>query len=750
MSDFILWYRRLPAIHLDAQEETAGAWASGIASNLTDAGLNVVARIGGSIAGTFPRAKATRVLHAALEQIIEGENLSPAVRATIGVTRCSGESGLFDLELDTAQLLANRGRPGEIVLSEEVTHNLTHVLLFDRTVRLGVSGLRGVALDREYPWRQTAVQSVATVVLPDPGQPGFELFEPFVNSVQDGMGKWHILRGDEESGCELWVQAAKKVVKPAWVLHLAPVPGAWETLGSLRLSMAQQWSSVEEIQSRVPTKWQTIARSLITGTPAPKEEVVAFLTNLFEAAPGWVFIDPLTGVDPCSSEVIFRAAGASSQTTVIARIGADAKLPASVQKAVVSDTMTTNLSHSALTLLVRALLGGETSDEVIEKVVRLAQPTVRGVLETTRTVISTADIVPRGDGFRWRKTPRIARQPLPTTSMLDEQFGAFRGQVRRLLECIAICPHGTPNDVQWAVMRSEGIEPERCMEIVDDLRRLHVLAHSSPLRFSNPLPRKTLLHKMSQARRSALRMKAAEALEAYADERVNHSAGTRAFFFLESGEADEAALAFLQAAKAALDADFTRASLRLAAAAVRADDTSEVRAEAQAIENANRETAKTVVDANTLGAKEAHTRATLDRLWEAIEAGDEDGVETLLDAMQARGISVRGSDRVRSLAYLKLGQWDAAAAAMQAAEDRNLSPKEKSRQQLVRGMVKLAAGRIDDAVLEILAVLERARTNSDGPAEAAALMALSAAKRATNDPTDCDQLETRARAILAV
>lgn len=747
MPDFLLWYRRLPAVHLEAQEETAGAWASGIASNFSDAGVDILHRIGGSVAGTFARTNATVVLHTALEQILDGESLSPPVRATIGVTTCTEDPDMLDLHLDTAQLLANRGRAGEIVLSEEATHSLAHVLLFDRTVRLGVSGLRGVALDREYPWRQTAVQSVASVVLPNPGIEGFTLFDPFIEKVREFPGQWHILRGDEESGCELWVQAAKKSLSPAWVMHLAPVPGAWETLGSLRLSLAQQWAGPKDIEERVPRKWRPIAQALISGSMAPKEEVIAFLTGMFDAAPGWVFIDPLSGVDPSSSEVVFRAASASKHTTVIARLEPGARLPAAVQKAVASDTDTTNLDAANLELLAQLLLGKETSAEIVQKVVRLAQPTVRGVLETVRTIISTADVVPRDGSFRWRKTPRMARQPLPTTSMLDEQFGAFRGQVRRLLECIAICPHGTPNEIQWIVMRSEGIEPERCMEIVDDLQRLHILAPSSPLRFSNPLPRKTLLNRMSLARRNALRMKAAEALDATADERVNHAAGTRAFFYLECGENDDAATAFLQAAKAAVECDFSRASLRLAAAAVRAHGTPEVQAEAQLIENANRETEKTVIDATTLGAGEALTRSNLDQLWEAIEAGNEDGVETLLDTMQTRGMSAQATDRIRALAYLKFGKWDAAATAMQAAEHRAAEPAHRNRQQIVRSMVKLAAGRIDDAVLDILAVLERVRTNHDLAGEAAALAALSSVNQAASNPEQSQRLLQRARTL---
>lgn len=779
MERIVVWHRVLSSTR-DEEDHPAplAGWIGHVTGRMREAGGELVAVLGSSVVASFDLPDLPEAVDLALELLDEAERAEPSRRVVIGAAlgeiapvsqSGQGTPGWSGLALDHAQLLANRARAGELVLDPDARDAASSLYLFGRQVGTGAASLRGQAIDRGQP-RREACRRFIRHLRPAPVAPlTEELLAPMRPLAhRDGVHRV-LLRGPTGAGAASWMEALEREVEPPLVLRVAGVPAGLEPLGSLRRALCRRWGSPARVAASVdamgiPKHSTDRLMRLATGEAVGRPDAVTALAELLRGVAlggdrPWIVLDPVTGIDPATIEVVGQVLGGSDAPAalLIARLGLEAQLPeVLVRGGEVTELVVPAMRSADARSVAEVVLGEEPGSEVARRVAVLGGDTPLGVEEAARTLVASGDLVRADDRFVWRVGPRSGVRAIPTEALIDERLSALEEEPHRVLEVTCVTPIGTDPQVVRRVVLADGLSPGACDASIERLR-LEAFLGSDPseLRPTSETLRQVVIQSMPPARNAELHRFVAEALAA--EPHGAFASGTIGYCLAEGGQVGEGARALLEAARAALDAGFARSAVRLAAAAVQFDPSQETRVAAAAVSRSISSRppppgsvrpppgAGRSVVAEIAGAEE-DTEGTLhdlvQRTVRAMIGRDFDAAERFIDMAIAEGCDRPAADRLRAIAHLARGDH---AAAMQALarthEGEGTDRRRAARAALTRALVLMHAGEPAEAVRAGLRALSTARSLRDPRGEAAALHILSACYRTLDRPEDADAIE---------
>lgn len=770
MERLVVWHRVVPPTREVADDLTAvDAWAQRVTHRMRAAGGTVLAAIGASVAVGFDPPDLADALDLCLTLLDEAEQEElppggPKVAFGAAMGAVSEREGVsVGAAIDRAQLLANRARPGELVLDAESREAASTVFLFSRVVGAGAQALKGTALDRGHP-RRAECRSAITHLHPPTVPP---ITEEALAPVREtaARGGLIVLRGPAGAGAGSFLGTLRRALEPSLVLRLAGVPGALEPLGSLRLSLLRRWPEPSDLDAALGDDPPGRAlRRVARGEVSALDETSASLRRVLRrevttpGGPPWVILDPVAGIDPASIAVVSRALDDPDlPVTIIARLGIDAQLPEALRTLPDPlDLVIPALRAEDARAIAKTVLGTGVDDEVVRRVAVLGGDTSLGVVEAARALVAAGDLIHDGEHFAWRVGPRAGIRGIPVEALLEERLKGLEERPSRMLEAICVVPESAPARLADRVAALDGLDDDARKEAVRHLRReayLHPRRHAP----SSTLLRTLVVQHMPPARLAELYRFLAKAMKDPEEEHGTFAQGTIGYYLSEGGHPAEGAAALLAAGLAAVRGGYPRAAVRLAAAAVQFHPTEETKNEASHITRLVRGSVRptapppSVHDTVEIPLAEAIQQTPappeLDEpvskvAVEALLSGDFETVDRCLETAIAEGRDLAAADRLRAMAALARGDLSMAMDALARVRLKDHGdPRRVARDSLTLSWVLLHRGEAVQAVRAGLTALGASRKLKDPRGEAAAMHTLSACYRALGRPDDAEAIE---------
>lgn len=763
MELLVVWLRWLAQGHDGVEEARAAtAQARAVAARLVAVGGDVRAQISGTVVATFDPADALDAIDALLDLCDEADRGESPVRMAFGVALgCVDVDGgsLVGAAVDHAQALAARARDGEVVLDRGARERNAHGLLFAREVSTSPSGARGFTLDRAHP-RRAACHDALSRLQPAPiAPPQRPLAEALERAAAEPRPPRVLLGGSFAAGARTLVTALARTAESVLLLDLAGVPGGLDPLGSLGAALRLAESAWTGLAPALTAP----LRALAAGHIVPRAEAEAALAGLIaaQASEGrrvWFLLDPVTALDPSSVALVaLVSARADSPALVIARLPEGTAPP----RALAEGATVIALSLPALTpadalVVAGGILGADAEPSLTRRLALLGGETPAGLLEAACALAATGDVVRRDERLTWRRAPRAASGPAPLQSLVSERLALLDEDAQRTLEVLCVLAEAAPAAIARHVAALDGLDAERFARGLGTLRSERLWAPPPEPAQPGFVVRSVVLEGLPPARLAELHRLSARALRAYADtdEQV-FFLGSVASHLAEAGLAEDAAATLLRGAARARGAGLERASLRLAAAAVRVDPRDETRRAAASFAS------ERGPDTGVVAEPEAHAGASLEtsagtpaptesldtanRAVRAIIARDFDAVERVVEAALAAGGPPAAAERIRAVAQLARG--DAGRALRTLRRQHGAGPggqAESTRAMLALALVLAGSGDPVGAVRAAIAALANARRRGDTNGEQAALRTLARCYRALGRARDAERFENRA------
>jgi hypothetical protein len=742
----VVWLRWIIAARDGAEEaRAAAAQARAVSARLVAVGGDVLTQLSGTVVATFEPSDLPDALDAMLDLCDEADHGESPVRIALGLAlgALGDEGGVpVGAALDRAQALASRGRDGEIVLDQEARDRAAPAFLFSRVMAVGPGGPRGFAIDRKFPRREPcreAVRGLGEPIVPPAHAALLALLRDAATSAAPGRV---LLRGGFGEGARTTLAALARELRPGLVLDLRPVPGALDPLGSLAAALRLAAPLLPLGLPGTPTLTAIADAREVTHADALAALVGLVANAAHEGKRVWFLLDPLVGLDPASVELVAEATGDQGcAALVVARLPVGAKAPSVLLRGgTVTDRVLPSLRTADARAIASDLLGASTDDDVARRVAVLGGDSPVGVLEATRTLLATGELVRRDDAFVWRLAPRASAASATPETLVSERLAMLDENAYRALEALCLTPEGAPPAIARHIAANDGMSAEAWARGFATLEAEGVLPQRAALATAPFLVRNVVVEALQPARASELHRFAAEALRAEDSPGVRaFGAGTIARYLVEGGRPAAASELLLRTAERAREAGFERAAVHLAAAAVRADPT-----------DATRRAAAALVAEAPKQSEYPPARAdsdTVERAVRAIVAKDFDAVERVVEAAVAAGGAPAAAERIRAVAQLARGDVGAALRTLQRnrrlARDGDTSAS-AARASLALALVLLNAGDPIPAVRAAVGALASARARSDARGEDAALRALASCYRALGRMDDAARLDQRA------
>ena len=732
----IVWHRLLPPTRPEQDDPVVAAeWVKAVSARGTGAGGQVLARVGGSVALAFELVDVHQALEFCLGLLSEADELGgthgPRIALGLASGTLSPQDGWFGgSTIDRAQLLAARARRGELVLDEPTRDAVEMTYLFGRTIGSGVSSVRGFAVDRSVPRRAACRAWIRDLkAAPVPSSTADALREIRNRAAESRGSDCIVLRGSGTNGGAAFLEGLAEELQPSVMLHFAGVPGGLEPLGSLRLALSREWGSGPRLEAALGPGSSALGR-VARGMPVEKmvlfDELAALIGRLAENGRPWFVFDPLSSIDPTTLGLI---AGLSACTSLflVVRAPTEAVLPGPFADLPWRQFHLPALSRDDALETARVVLGPSTEDDVVRRVAQFGGESVLGVEEAARALVCSGDLVFDGLRFRWRIGPRPGSSAIPVDRLITERLETLDDTATRMLEAICVSPPGTPRLLGAAIAERDGLSAERRRDATRQLTQEGYLAGGSQLQPSSEVLRAVVIRGMPAGRLAELHRFVADAMGASSLFPGPLSRATTGFFLAQGGNALDGAVATLDAARAALDANMRHAARRLAAAAVQIHPLVEVR---QAAADIAKDAAEDEV------AAEVPERLAA-RAVTALLSGHFDAVDDHLDMAVAEGRDLGAAHRLRAIAALGRGDTNAAFAAFEKAHAKAGDDiGAQARASLTLAWVLLHDGDGESCIRAGLAALAAARRMKDPRGEAAAMHTLSAAMRAMGRESD--------------
>jgi hypothetical protein len=766
MERVVLWHRLVPSAQDEVERpEVTEAWLRRAHHGLSRAGGKLLATLGSSLAMTFEVVDLEAAVDAALTLLDEAEREDPPIRACLGIgvgelseAGAKGRGVLRGNAIDRAQLLANRGRTGDLVLDATAQARAESVYLFARHVATGQGTPRGRVVDRAHRRRAECRPAIDRLRPPTmPAAIAEQLGELLALAAADKGSHRVLLRGPVGSGATEWIAHLVEEHGPPLVLRLEAVPAALEPLGSLRLALVgvvEARPKSLDLRSVAPLHKQALA-AIAAGQPVDFGEAVEAVRAFLDAASSghgrpWLIADTLTGVDSASLEVLTEATATDGPSHLfLGRLPPDVRPPPALDRgAPVMELTLPLLKAGDARLVAQGILGAETPDEVTRRVAVLGGYTPLGVAEAARALIAAGDLVEGDNGFTWRLGARGGVSALPVESLIGERLASLEPSPRKVLEGICASPPGSPSRLLRAVIGADGIEGAALDASLEQLRHEALVARTLPWRPTSSVLRAVINQTMPPSRIGELYRFVADGLEATQPPDAHFAEATRGYYLAEGGHENDGARSLLVAGIAAAKHGFGGAAVRLAAAAVQFDPSAETRAAATKLSRSVGTQAKPPpsksfrVPAPTMAPPNLVTQAVRGILRQDFES-----VDRAIDTAIAEGRDRHAANRMRAMGHLARGDLAGAISLVARAVHGGAAQEQtEARNSLARAIVLLHAGEVDDALRDALQALAWARDHAEPRGEAASLRVLAMCFRSLDRPADADALELAAPA----
>ncbi len=773
MERLVLWHRALPRSQRGTTDAPAPVdWTREVARRFEAVGGECLAIVGSAVVMAFEPSRYAQALDLALELLTEADTnakISAVPVISFGVDL--GEviriddpgSGLLvpaGAVLDRAQVLANRARPGEVVLGADAQDLASKRYLFSRMVSAAAGAVQGQAIDRSQPRRNSARLAIADLGEPTL-PPGIrEALEPLAQLADESGNDLVILRGTSSAGAAEYLAQLEQELGPPLVLHFSGVPGALEPLGSLRLALMRRFGSPDAIERAFGEHDEKMAGSLAQmarGEALDDEEVVeAFVALLHHASGGgsrsWLLLDPIAAIDPASLKLVSRIRGnASIDALIVIRLPRKGRLPEVLGEVPhARQWVIPALVPEESRGLVADLLGVPADGDVARRIALLGGATPLGIIEATYTLVAAGDLLAEDGIFDWRISPRGGSKAIPTEALLEERLSMLEDAPHRMLEALCLVPPGSPPTLSMAVAAMDGLDDSTRDESLGQLRRERFVEEGPETHASSALLRALVLRSLPPARASELYRFLAHALGRDLDHAGPFVKATLGYYLAEGGNPEAGARSLLEAGVTAARKGYSRSAVRLAAAAVQFDPSVTTRTAAARISRsvttleerdlsaARRAAARPA--APTESSKEEsepeHPDAEAQQRVSAVAvqallSGDLDKVDRQIETAIAEGRDLAAADRLRAMAHLARGDTASAMRALgrarDAASDDN---RQVARASLTLAWIHLHEGDVKQAILAALQALAASRRLRDARGEAATLHTLAACLRA--------------------
>lgn len=696
--------------------------------------------------------------------VAQGSSSLVSVGISEGTLESAREGGgkralKWGVPLVHATALARAARPGE-VLVDPTLRAVRRGELLTTGSRVGVYGrlrLRGLLLDLRYPWCNVLAEKARSLVRPEHVGHGLD-------QVPIEPGSVAVLRGKRGTGGSRLLDEIEQRNAPAPVLRIMP-HSFGEPLGGLRRAVR----AAPALQDRARAHSEHFAQSLeafVSGEGLDPDSCAELIVELLSPKPeddeiGLATVDDAAEVDADTLEVLARALELRPDLLrIVVRLGESDPVPKPLATAPRGPELVLEplpVEHAAE--VAQASLRGELDDKSATRWGNRGGRIPLGVVEAVRDALETGEIVwengrasarlrssGTGDAHapkHWvlRRLERLdesARRVLEALSVLGGQ--AEEGDLRAVLrkrDDLFIDPTASLAvlEARAFVLRSEpdfltvpsATHRDAILSTLaeSDFRAWHAAACAASAESDRPLAASTatvhavLAGDLTRAKELARRTAAA----------------TRAIG-LEATEAAFAAFASSGDLEALTSRNLFSAQLDLARAAVAPPSEPQAAASDAETELEDADIEMTEPAASTKASAELTDEPS--EAVQALRKGDVDAVERMAEKVR---LSDKGSplaERLSAMANLARGETgDAIRRLRQAAEEaRQIGSRERCRTSLALGVALAASGRYEEALLEALDALARARETEDTKGEHACLLFLAQLSATAGHPAE--------------
>lgn len=314
---------------------------------------------------------------------------SDAARAAdaLGASSAFG-SLVWGPPLIAASILADAARPGEVLCAWSVHAHLSGELVAagTRVGRNGALRVRGARIDPVRPWRQQAIEQLAQMrVAPMVGRA--------ISPASIAAGSLLVLRADPGLGGSR-VLAELAAASPR-ALVIAPAGSGFEPLGALRRSLGRLIA--RGMNPRLADLAEPLD-ALLSGENVSAAQAAALVSAALSPKPeadrpSVLVIDDAKSVDPATLDACVRAA-ADGSFAIVVRLDASSGLPsvlASLPKS--AELELPPLSKETSELLAAACTNDALDDVARRRWARLGGSSPLGIVEAITRAIATGEIV---------------------------------------------------------------------------------------------------------------------------------------------------------------------------------------------------------------------------------------------------------------------------------------------------------------------------------------------------------------------
>lgn len=571
----IVWHRWLPPRgESGAQLDAVAAWRREVEARFEVVGGTLLGALGASLAARFDPEETVDVLGQCLEllAVADARELDVCFGVAMGPLR-ELPSGPVSAAIELAQLLANRARPGELVLDPSARDLASEDLLMGRQVAAGAGAPRGTTVDRAHPRRSDNADAIAELRPPSMPPIARTLRSEIEASLSSGACRTFVLRGPVGGGAtELIGDLARG--REARILRIGAAPGGMAPLASLRLGLLRRFGTPLQVKQGLSSAGATAGGARVLarvagGELVPLSTLADALVELlaFDAEQGrrsWLVLSPLSLVDGATLHALLEARRRGGDFVLFGRYPMELPLPrplAELDEPVVELTLPP-LKTSDARVVAEAVLGDRTDDDVARRVAVLGGDTVLGVVEAARTLIATGELVKEGEGFVWRAGPRKGADAASAEELLTERLELLDAAARRVLEALCVVPDGSPRALLAEVAGLDGIGEAQFAESLQLLSKEALARGEERPRPASSLLRWSVLSLVPPARAMELHRFVGEALRARAEAEPPLRAEL-GYYLVEGGLDDEGRSAITEVIEATLAAGYERAARQL-------------------------------------------------------------------------------------------------------------------------------------------------------------------------------------------
>lgn len=647
-----------------------------------------------------------------------------------------------------ATALARAARAGEVLLdpSLEAVERGELITTGSRVSLYGKLRIRGLILDAAHPWRAAAAADIVGFARPS-FIPRDELAE--IVSALDGLT---LVRAASGFGGTRLLDEAARELEPARCLLVAP-EGLGEPLGSLRLAMLRGVNANQApvgLTSGIEPSLDALLAGEGLDPDSGADLLAAWLApDASGSSPGVVLIDDAGFVDADTLEVIGLAlAKAPEPFRVIARIRATEAVPRALASIPVALEVTLGSLPAAQAEELAALAAGGVMDPRTK-----TQWAVRGganalgVVESVREAIEAGEIVWDAGSAAGRARAAVTSGPRPPAYWIRKRFARCDEPSRRVLMTMSILRgHVSRAEILASHLDGSDADPDESLSLLEASGWIKL---DKPDLYSLPSAghRDTIVRSMNDTEFSTAHFAAAQ-MFGKRDQPLAATSATVHYVLAGEGERAREMARLAAAATRAIGLEATAAGFEALAEKNDLDALSARNffgTELQAGRQPSRGQRPSRPSDSVRGTRRSRSPASGRppraseppepvvaepqpvRALDALRRGDVASVEKLAKELRVDESRAGLADRLQAMADIARGDTgDAIRRLRDAAEEaRRVESRDLCRALLALAVALAAANRKEEALLEALDALARAREANDERGEQACVRFLS-------------------------